>query len=119
MHYDKHKEVSTDSAWRDSVRVLLLESVTQEKIAGFGYTRGYARIDDVKYLPLISDGSKCKADKIMFLYYSYTVYSATQTAAILGEGNMLAFASRLLGGKLKVKSNAKRLTPCPYRYTYS
>lgn len=34
---------------------------------------------------------KCKAGKIIFLYYSYTIYSATQTAAIL-KGDVLAFA---------------------------
>lgn len=72
--------------------------VTQGDFARCGHSTFYTRVEHVIDMLVRSRGSNYKAGKVIFLYYSYTVYSATQTAAILG-GNMLAFAENLTGAR--------------------
>lgn len=81
--------------------------VARGDFAEDGHSKCYTRVDGTRDLVVGSGrGSKCKAGKFIFLYYSYTIYSATQTAAILG-GSMLAFAERLSRNGTRVESNAE------------
>lgn len=89
------------------MRVVLLEWSHEEIFAEDGHSTCYTRVDDTRdWLVRSGRGSKFKAGKFIFLYYSYTIYSATQTAAILG-GSMLAFAERPSRNGTRVESNAE------------